>query len=752
MAENRQKGFSFPGFFLFALIILIPVISIIIIKAPAILSSGKGKDFLLNTINKKIPGSISIESLNLSWKSGLEITGFSLKDGETSIVFGSLKTELSLLDLISAKKLDFGKTQMRDIYAKIYLDAIKDLPEKEVTAVKSPEPEKASGRFIILPRVFSGEIEIENANIMISRPDIKPARFTEISMKLFAKPEHKIFSFSTKGKASQDKLSGFFDVKGMMENFKDIMDFDPSGAKAEINATLKSVPTEGIDFLLKTDGLFEAAFGNNLNLETSISTDAGTANISLKADSPNFSADLTMDVTDESIRLLKEANIKCSVSPVLFKKIAKTAPFRLKNKTGVEATITKLEIPVRGHTGNPLSILYDTKLNAEIRAAGLSLADANDKYALTLDPLRLAVSGEQLGKKIIITAACRLSGPGSLDKGEISFDGVANNILKPEGLFNKESFSIKFNSGIEGVSVRELDRLFGTDRFLAAVMGETLNIKASADLRDMKGPVNLSIEGINANAVIPAYLNEGYLSLHDDIRAEIKVTPDLGRIVLKNINPLLITAVSAKKPVSVNISRDEFYLPLKNFSISNVTVKEAAVELGEITLDNGGILSPLVAFLKSTSGQNTTARFTPLKASLRKGTARYSRMDTIIANSFHTVTWGTIDISNDKLDIILGLTSDTLDKVFDLEDLPEDYILEIPIRGSTANPKVDWSKAAAKIGTLFLKKKIDEKVPGLGTAIDGLFNKSDKDDDSEDNSPGSILIDSLNKWLEDQGD
>jgi hypothetical protein len=747
---EKQKVFSFSKFLFFAAIILILVISIIIIKAPAILSSGKGKDFLLGAINRKIPGSINIESLNLSWKSGLEITGFSLKDGETSIVFGSLKTELSLLDLISVKKLDFGKTQMRDIYVKIYLDGIKELPGKEVTAVKSHEQEKVSGQFIILPRSFSGEIEIENANIMISGPDIKPARFTEISVKLFSKPGRKIFSFSTRGKASQDKLSGFFDVKGRLENLKDIMDFDLSSAKAEINATLKSVPTEGIDFLLKTDGLFEAAFGSNLNLETSVLTGAGTANVSFKADSPDFSADFTMELTDESIRLLKEANIKCSVSPVLFKKIVKTAPFRLKNKTGVEATITKLEVPLRGRAGNPLSILYAAKLNAEIRASKLSLAGVNDKYTLTLDPLRLAVSGEQLGKKTIIKADCRLSGPGSLDKGEISFDGVANNILKPEGLFNKEGFSIKFNSGIDGVSVKELDRLFDTDRFLATVMGETLNIKASAELQDMKGPVNLSIEGLNANAVIPAYLNEGYLSLHDNIRAEIKVTPDLGRIILKNINPLLITAVSAKKPISVNISRDEFYLPLKNFSISNVTVKEAVVELGEITLDNGGILSPLVAFLKSTSGQAMTASFTPLRASLRKGTARYSRMDTILANSFHTVTWGTIDISNDKLDIILGLPSDTLDKVFDLEDLPEDYILEIPIRGSTANPKVDWSKAAAKIGTLFLKKKIDEEVPGLGTAIDGLFNKSGKDDNSEDNSPGSILIDSLNKWLENQ--
>ncbi|MDD5644798.1 MAG: hypothetical protein PHO00_05060 [bacterium] len=745
MNEKKQKKFSFAGFFFFSLALILLLGSVLIIKAPAIISSPKGKAFLLDTVNGRIKGTLAIESLSLSWKNGQEIKGFSLTDGETSVVFGSLKTDLPLLDLISSKKLTFGKTKLQDLYAKIYLEETKEPPAKKVETAKKPKKEAG---FIILPEKFSGEIEIENANIMVSAPGIKPARFTQIGVKFFAKPEHKLLSFSADGKAAQDTLSGLFDIKGRIENFGDIADFHPSTAKAEINATLKSVPTEGIDSLFKTDGLFETAFGNSLDLETAVSIEKGMADILLTVVSPMFSADLGVHATNEIIKLSKESNIKCSVSPALLEKIAETAPFRLKSRTVMEATVKKLELPLKKSGSYILSILYDTKLNAEIRVSTLSVDDNRNKYPLTLDPLYISVSSEGLGHKTSIKMSGGLASPGILSRGKISVESELRDIMAPDGSINKDLLSLNLISSAEGLSVRELDRFLDTDQILNAVIGETVSIKASSDLKEMKGPFNLDIAGDNANARISASLNDGYISLRENIRAEIKVTPALGKTVLKNINPLLITAVSAKKPILATVSRDEFYFPLKDFSVSDVTVKEAVVELGEITLENGGILSPLVSFLKSASGQSMNANFTPLKASLRKGIARYSRMDTIIANSFHTATWGSIDIVNDRLDIMLGLTSDTLDKVFDLEDLPENYILEIPIYGSTSNPKVDWSKAAATIGSLLLKKTIDKRVPGLGSAIDDIFNKSGQDDTGE-KSPGSMLMDSLNRWLED---
>ncbi|MCK5654788.1 MAG: hypothetical protein KAI03_00685, partial [Candidatus Aureabacteria bacterium] len=242
------------------------------------------------------------------------------------------------------------------------------------------------------------------------------------------------------------------------------------------------------------------------------------------------------------------------------------------------------------------------------------------------------------------------------------------------------------------------------------------------------GPVDIYFKTSNSTAAISALINKDSVLLRDDVKAELTVTPALGALVLKNINPILITAVSSSRPIYITINQNGFYVPLNKASFSDIKIEEAVIDLGELTLENGGLLNPLVAFLKSTYGRHMTASFTPLKASLAEGIAQYSRMDTIIANSFHIVTWGTIDIENDTLDVTLGLTSDTLDKAFDIEGLPEDYILKIPVQGSTENPKVNWAEAAKQIGMLVLKRKIDEKLPGLGTAIEGLFNKPDEKD------------------------
>ncbi len=571
MTAKKHRSFSFFRFFFFSFVVFLLAVFALIITAPALISSAQGKNLFLKVINSNFSGKISIESINLNWQGKQSIKGFSLTDDKNSVAFKVFETQLSFLDILLKKRLDFGTTRLEDLYAEISLDELdktEDSGIKAREAAKKAEPEKHYLIAPFSPRAFSGSIEIINANIVILKPGIGPSEFNNINARLLLTPEHKTFDFSIKGNADQGKLSGYFDIKGKLENFGTITAIDTSN----INAGLKTI--------LKADAVFAC--------------------------------------TD--------------------------------------------------HSGNILA------------------------------------------------------------EGDISAQIEISDIVKPDGSFNKNGLVLKLNTALKGLSTARLDKLFNTNNTISAVMGKTLDLKASAELKGLEGPVDISFKTSNSTAAISALINKDSVILRDDVKAELTVTPALGALVLKNINPILITAVSSSRPIYITISQNGCYIPLDKASFADIKIEEAVIDLGELTLENGGLLSPLVAFLKSTYGRQMTASFTPLKASLAEGIAQYSRMDTVIANSFHIATWGTIDIENDNLDITLGLTSDTLDKAFDIEGLPKDYMLKIPVRGSTENPKVNWTEAAKQIGTLVLKRKIDEKIPGLGTTIEEFFNRPDEKD------------------------
>ena len=66
----------------------------------------------------------------------------------------------------------------------------------------------------------------------------------------------------------------------------------------------------------------------------------------------------------------------------------------------------------------------------------------------------------------------------------------------------------------------------------------------------------------------------------------------------------------------------------------------------------------------------------------------------------------------------LGLPKDTLTKIFKIRNLPEGYVLPIPIYGSLRNPKIDKGQAAAEIAALLSKQSNNFGVNVFGGMLD----------------------------------
>jgi len=104
-----------------------------------------------------------------------------------------------------------------------------------------------------------------------------------------------------------------------------------------------------------------------------------------------------------------------------------------------------------------------------------------------------------------------------------------------------------------------------------------------------------------------------------------------------------------------------------------------------------------------------------------RDSATYDRTDIILDNRISVATWGSVDLVNDRMHMVLGLPAQTLDKTMNIDGLAADYVLQIPVEGPTAKPEINWQKAGREIAMLMARKKLDEKLPGVGTLLQGIM-------------------------------
>lgn len=103
------------------------------------------------------------------------------------------------------------------------------------------------------------------------------------------------------------------------------------------------------------------------------------------------------------------------------------------------------------------------------------------------------------------------------------------------------------------------------------------------------------------------------------------------------------------------------------------------------------------------------------------------RTEILISNTYQVCIWGGLDFPAQKVDMVLGLTASCLKIAFGIKNLPDDYVLQIPMKGKMDNVKINTSKATAKIAALLLWQQ---------KAVSGAFGKS---------SAGAVLGEFMNK-------
>lgn len=243
--------------------------------------------------------------------------------------------------------------------------------------------------------------------------------------------------------------------------------------------------------------------------------------------------------------------------------------------------------------------------------------------------------------------------------------------------------------------------------FLAALLGDIADGKLSLAMQKGEGHLDASIQSQSLKTDLFGEVHKGILTLRKNLIAQFYLTKDLSSYLFKEINPFFVTAISADHSVQLLIHKNGFSMPL-TFDLEKLVVELATLDMGKIRCKNGSTLALAIGLLKlgTIFGQSSmNVWFNPLDFSVKNRIVTCKRMDMLVADTLHFCTWGNINLKNKKIRMELGITQDALAYSFGLTNLPKNYVLTIPIRGTTKKPDIDLSKGAAKIAALMAKDK-----------------------------------------------
>ncbi len=469
-------------------------------------------------------------------------------------------------------------------------------------------------------------------------------------------------------------------------------------------------------------------FSGKLKLQSSIDKQ----NIAIKWVSPLLNIDSAFVIDKSAVQLQGGANqISWTLTPesyaILDRDITSPGsaliPFELSESSNFSISLNKLSLPVipkkeiRTLADRIPDIAFDlTKL--QLSATGhnpkLTFFDKRSKESIQLSSLTFSLGASADGGPLtvsldsgVITQSATASTSQSVKNGSLSLSGKLAQTLNEKKDFDLSQLTGSLQLKVQQLPSRALDivaRAKGrTDFPFTTVFGDMINASITLDLKNFAGPVALNINTPMVRVDLDGHLVNGALLLNDALHAQMKITTELSRLILKEVNPLNLSYVYSQAPVTLEIPSEGFYFPLYPLNLGKIAIPEATIELGKIACRNEGNVNVTLGLLKSKQFDKNgelSLWFAPIDLSIKQGFADIERTEILLADTYDICLWGKVDIVQDYVDMVLGLTAQTLSKAFGIKNLPENYVLTLPMKGPSDNVQINSSKATAKVALL----------------------------------------------------
>jgi hypothetical protein len=428
---------------------------------------------------------------------------------------------------------------------------------------------------------------------------------------------------------------------------------------------------------------------------------------------------------DDSLTLMKNhpAEFRFNLTPNGYSALrqifqqASSSDFNLANSSIITLTLKEFHLPF-----NRLNYLPDylsSSLDAELVINQLTGIDKKTEQKIILENIFGRIKSSKLSEQF----SYELKGKGKTSLHGSTFweiGGVLNKGFLPDGSLNK-NLSFTLDTHISSLPISLLCQILCLDssygKKIDAIFGPTLDAKFNTHLKHMHGPILVDLKGKNGHLNLDAAIENGILTLNKDLIIEVAVTTEFVQHVLQEIIPITNGMLNADQPLKLTIASEGFILPIHNFSKSNLTISNAKVELGKVYFSSQSQLSKILSLLFSSRDQ-LLVWITPTYFSLKNGTIHLERVDLLINEGYPLATWGNVDLSKEKVNMIIGLTGTALAKAFNLTEIPHNYMLQLPLKGPLKGPSIDKAKATARISALVAQNQGGPHGAVLGTVLD----------------------------------
>lgn len=515
--------------------------------------------------------------------------------------------------------------------------------------------------------------------------------------------------------------------------------------EATISAQINNLSTDLIEMILGQTGKLKPLIGATLNLDLAAHTEPNTQRLVIDAKSDLLQIDMALRADNKGLSLessKKPAQISLTLTPegylildrYLSKEGSPSSPFQLINPFNSKIVLTHLQLPRKA----PTQFSFDwsaLQLKGQLNSRAFSFAEAQTGERVDLESLNLMIDKSEPAKPLTFALSSsilsQLKSGNVAKEGHVSLKGNLQNLYDPQGNLDLSHLSAQLNIAIDQLPSLLLDmgcRTVGNANCpFSSIFGETLNATATASWTDWNGPIALSVTSPNTRGSLSGKLNNGTLLLDQSLHVQITLTPEFSAFLLKEVNPLSISSISSKDPITLEIPPENFSLPIYPFVRNKISIGKARLELGQVFARNEGNLSTTLGLLKSqqfSKDRDLKLWFAPLDFHIVEGIVDIERTEILLVETFDIALWGKLNLVNESVDMVLGLTADCLKKAFGIKGVPEDYVLQITLKGPMDNVKINTKTATAKIAALLAwsQKSIAGAVGGgIPGAVLGEF-------------------------------
>ncbi|MHC4993982.1 MAG: hypothetical protein ACYTGQ_02915 [Planctomycetota bacterium] len=533
---------------------------------------------------------------------------------------------------------------------------------------------------------------------------------------------------------------------------------DPEGAvrvdSADIAATvaLAKLPSGLVDSLAGGGTNLPIIAGPELNLDAKLRVAGGLdadGRVDLRLASERLQANTALKL-GEALQQETPTKVQLDLTPESYAALIrpaeddeKEAPkLTLREPVRVEVTLNELSGP-----GSALTDPQELGFNATILASPIKIHNAKTDRVSVLTNAKLDAISSKLGDALNV----KLHGDVGLANTDLGSLDVVADLTRPMATDPQDRI-VKFTTDLKSVSVPAVDTILNQDGLLVALLGDAMDLSVAADLKQMAGPVTLTLDATHADVELPLVLGDGFATLQKDAPAELRVQEELGQRFLSH--PLLKQAVRSETPITVQIAKQGFRVPVQDFDIAKAHIERITVDPGKLIIRNAGLVRTLTQLpqtigkvtqgnledLRAREGRDEmTAWFTPVDISVIDGKITYSRMDMLLGDDYQVATWGEMDLVEDYGDMVLGLAERAMRRVYGIrlyEDEP-DYVDQFPMIGPLATLGPDMKDLQGRMvlltaGGVGAKaggssgEKIVSGILGVLTTVDQATNKKRK--------------------------